>query len=384
MSQTSKPWENNTPGDAGPYSAEQWAYMYRQLFTSVFTAHDSSGVFVISGDGTNSALLVAATSPATNQVKVYPGEALVNGRHYISDAQELLTISSNFSVNDRIDRIVLRQDFTAQTIRLAVSVGTAAASPTPPALTQDRSGIFEISLAQVTVPSGFVSISTVTDERMAVVNLLERGGHGINALSNPFVKGMLLVANSESEFVQTGALDDYLYLVGNTSNNGNASVISQRPHQLRGPNSSTWALTRPANSTSGTLIPFETAEYVNPDGYITSLASNLFTLEEGSYIVNAAIGVGNEQGQAHTVEAWIADDSAPTVQLVKSIRPQIPAFVSSGAPVIPAMIVDGLLESDGVQQFGVRFRSFSAGGAAFLSLDGSDEYQYIVSFRRIK
>lgn len=385
MVQSSKPWEDNTPGDSGPYSAAQWARMYRVLFSSPQVTNDSFGVFATSGNGTDSPLQVAVTSPATNQVRVYTGEALVNGRHYISDAVELLTIGANGSLNARIDRIILRQDFTAQTVRLAVLPGSPAAVPVAPSLTQDPEGIFEISLAQVAVPSGFSTISTgITDEREALVSLLGRGGHGINVLSTPFAKGMLLVANSDVELVQTEVLDDYLYLVGNSANAGNASLISQRPHQLRGPNTSSWSLTRPANSTTGTLIPFETAEYVNPDGYITSLSSSLFRLEAGSYIVNAAIGIGNEHGNAHTAEAWIADSAAPTVQLVKSIRPQIPAFVGSGAPVIPAMIVDGLLESDGVQQFGVRFRSFSATGAANLSLDGSDEYQYIVSFRRIR
>lgn len=388
MVQSSKPWNDNSPGDAGPYSAQLWAYMYRAFFANVFTANDDRGVLPLSGNGTNSPLLVAVTSPATNQVRVYPGEAFVNGRHYISDAQENLTIAANGSPNPRIDRIVLRQDFSAQTIRLVVLQGVAGVIPVAPSLTQDREGTFEIPLAQVAVPSGFSVISTgITDERVsAVVFPTQHGGTSLSSFDSAFTEGQILVASAADNMVLVPPMTDYSIFGGDSSQPGNINVVSQRPHQLRGPQTSTWALTRPANTTSGTLIPFTTAKYLNPDGYITSLAANLFTLEAGSYIVTGAINIGNEAaGTNFNCDAWIADNSAPTVRLVQTPQCIAATFGSvAGAGGGTLVFPESLLDSDGVQQFGVRFRSFSAGGASNLSLDGNEEFQYIISFRKIK
>lgn len=73
--------------------------------------------------------------------------------------------------NPRIDRVIIRLDWTANTIQLAVLRGTPATSPTAPALTQNSSR-WEISLAQILVGANVSTIvaGNVTDERNYVKN----------------------------------------------------------------------------------------------------------------------------------------------------------------------------------------------------------------------
>ena len=100
------------------------------------------------------------------QVKVRTGKAFIKGHYFKSDAEETLAISSNSSGNPRIDRVVLRADFTANTIDFAVLTGTPAGSPKEPTLTQS-STTWEVSLAKVAVANGAATITAgnVTDER---------------------------------------------------------------------------------------------------------------------------------------------------------------------------------------------------------------------------
>lgn len=100
------------------------------------------------------------------QVKAKSGAVWIKGHYYKSDAEETLAIGSTDATNPRIDRVIIRLDWTENTIQLAVLQGTAATSPTAPALTQNTSR-WEIALAQVTVNAGATTItaSDVTDER---------------------------------------------------------------------------------------------------------------------------------------------------------------------------------------------------------------------------
>lgn len=158
MTQLSLPWDSTSPGDAGAYSSAQWAQGWRYLMG--LAAHRANvGVMLGSGDSGVEGLHVQATSPASANIEVTTGSALVNGRLYINDATETLTVGANGSGNPRIDTVVLQADFTAQTVRLILKAGATAVSPTPPALTQTANVLWEIPLADVAVASGFVSIA---------------------------------------------------------------------------------------------------------------------------------------------------------------------------------------------------------------------------------
>lgn len=159
MTQSSSPWDGLLVGDAAdaPYSATEWA-SYWNLTHGVGSRFPNYGVLKGSGSGNFQPLEVHATTPATTNVTVEIGAALVNGRLYRSTAAEAMTVQPNASGNDRIDTVIVRADFTAQTIRLVVKQGTPAASPVRPTLQQDAS-VWEIPLADIDVANGFATIT---------------------------------------------------------------------------------------------------------------------------------------------------------------------------------------------------------------------------------
>lgn len=230
MTEFSYPWDGESPGDAGPYTSAQWAAAWRALFQGALAGQYNTGVIPRTGDGINAPLKVDVTSPATNQVRVYTGSALVAGRFYNSDAIELVTIAANSDPNPRIDRIVLRTIFADQTIRIVRLQGTPAASPSAPTLTQNNV-IFDIPLAQVAVPSGFLTISTgVTDERTYPVTPTSQGGTGISSLLNPFVKGdLLLGASAELLSILAIGATDGMRLAVDSSQTLGLKWVNSRP-----------------------------------------------------------------------------------------------------------------------------------------------------------
>ena len=112
----------------------------------------------VTADGTSMALSIAA------------GWAFIDGKYYHNNS-----VYSNFTVptaptgeRSRIDRIVLRKDesTSVRDIKLVYLTGTAATTPTAPALT--RSGdIYELAIADITVNAGVTSISqsNIADQR---------------------------------------------------------------------------------------------------------------------------------------------------------------------------------------------------------------------------
>ena len=125
-------------------------------FNRYFDAIYRSGVSVDS-----SGAMTLKVTGGTGAVSVAVGFAIVQGYYFYNPTAQSLTVSAPAS-NSRIDRVVVRLDKAAKTVALAVRAGTAAASPSAPAL--QRSGdIYELSLAQVRVTSA--GAITVTDER---------------------------------------------------------------------------------------------------------------------------------------------------------------------------------------------------------------------------
>jgi hypothetical protein len=106
-----------------------------------------------------------ATSPAVNTLRVQSGGALVDGKPYYNSANADVTIPSAVGAgNTRIDRVVLRANWTAQTVRLTRIAGTDAVSPSIPAITQNSGTTYDIPLYRVLVDTS--GNCTVTDERI--------------------------------------------------------------------------------------------------------------------------------------------------------------------------------------------------------------------------
>ena len=86
---------------------------------------------------------------------------------YMLKADTTITLDTADGALNRIDRIVLRCDYTNRLIKLAVKKGSYSASPTAPELTRDADA-YELALADVYVSAGVVTITAgkVTDQRL--------------------------------------------------------------------------------------------------------------------------------------------------------------------------------------------------------------------------
>lgn len=159
MTEYGAPWDGISVGDASvaPYSSLEWARIWKMMFGNGL-AFPNYGVFLGSGDGTNAPLQVTQTGVASTNVQVQIGAALVNGRFYENTAVSTIAVTANSSGNARIDTMVLRADYVAQTVRLVIRVGTPAASPVRPTLQQDAS-IWEEPIADIAVANGFITIT---------------------------------------------------------------------------------------------------------------------------------------------------------------------------------------------------------------------------------
>jgi len=199
MTETSFYWNGLVTGDASlaPYSHNVW----NRLWQVMFTRADNEGVL----DGIDNELAVSGTTVA---VSVATGKALVDGSLYQSS--EAVSIAIPTPVTDpRIDRIVVRKDWSTQTIRIARVAGTENASPTAPALTQTDLSIWEIPLAQALITTG--GVITVTDERENARTRLALASAGISVIETFTALG----TETEVDFLNIPSTFQHLIIVGN-------------------------------------------------------------------------------------------------------------------------------------------------------------------------
>lgn len=135
------------------YSAEDWA-AYFALFLS-------NGVFYSGADR------LKVTAYEGMKIKVGKGAGFIAGRMYMLEADTTITLDTADGALNRIDRIVLRCDYTNRRITIAVKKGSYSASPTAQELTRDADA-YELALADVYVAAGVVTITTanITDQRL--------------------------------------------------------------------------------------------------------------------------------------------------------------------------------------------------------------------------
>lgn len=223
MTQASYPWDGISVGDAvnAPYSAREWGHLWA-LLQGAGSLFPNYGILQGTGDGSYDPVQVIASGGSNVDVK--PGAALVNGQIYETDAAVTLTVNANASGNPRIDTVILRADYTAQTIRPVLKQGTAAASPVAPTLTQNAS-IWESPLANIAVANGFASITqaNITDRRRVarhsaagwqpyayplsyIQGVDNSGTEAMNSLAVPFVlSGNMLIESITFEAPETAS-----------------------------------------------------------------------------------------------------------------------------------------------------------------------------------
>ena len=153
MTESSILWENNGTGDgtSSGYSQAKLVEWMRALFTK------SANRGGVSPDYLNELAVSGASSP----VAVASGAAVCYGFVYFSDTSVNVNIPTPSGAT-RIDRVVLRVDWSAQTVRITRVAGSEG-SGTPPALTQSVGTTWDVPLAQVSITTG--GVITVTDER---------------------------------------------------------------------------------------------------------------------------------------------------------------------------------------------------------------------------
>ena len=166
----SLPWSGRLTegavGDAGPYTHLQWQELWGN--GSAYGAQANAGIVPGSYTATTQPaygpLEIRATAPASANVTITPGTAIVQGIKYTLDTATDVTVPANASGNPRIDAIVLRADYAGQTVRPYYLTGVAAASPVAPTLTRTGApaGFWDVALAYIEVANGFVSIAQVS------------------------------------------------------------------------------------------------------------------------------------------------------------------------------------------------------------------------------
>lgn len=121
----------------------------------------SDGVFA------TPATAMQVTAAGGMAVSVAAGWGFIKCKYINNTAAAQFTLAAADVVLNRIDRVVIRLDKDNRTMSLAIKQGTAASTPTAPALTRQSSGIWELSLAQIYVGAGVTSITqaNITDER---------------------------------------------------------------------------------------------------------------------------------------------------------------------------------------------------------------------------
>jgi len=132
--------------DDTSYDYSDFAEAFEHIYGTSFVIPDGNDLDAASTGAGDASLTIAA------------GFAQCLGYLYENTAAKTITLSAQGGGNNRIDRIVLRRDTIAQTIRLTVIEGTPAVNPSIPALTAN-----DMALYYVYVPDGFGAASTVQD-----------------------------------------------------------------------------------------------------------------------------------------------------------------------------------------------------------------------------
>lgn len=183
MTQTSRFWDGALIGDAGPYSSTEMSKVLGALVGGAHTKPDA-GVLVGSGAAPNLGLHVAATTPNSKAVELWPGAALVHGTYYENDATMTLPLADNGTAFTRIDTIALEKDWATQTVRAVVLQGTPAASPSPVALVQTDGVLWQVPLADVTLAAGFASVGVSVIRLRHVYLPVSDGAYFLDCLNN--------------------------------------------------------------------------------------------------------------------------------------------------------------------------------------------------------
>lgn len=170
MTERSRFWDGLATGDAteAPYDAPTEFAAVMMAMTQAAAITNKGGVWL---DDTND---FSISSTGANNQRIATGRAQVYGSWYESDANVDVTIPTP-AASTRVDRIVLRKSWSAQTVRVTRIAGTEGAGV--PAMTQSAGTTWDVPLYSVSITTG--GAMTVTDNREILNGLY---GAGMRAL----------------------------------------------------------------------------------------------------------------------------------------------------------------------------------------------------------
>ncbi len=150
-------WTTDGTGDGTltGYTQAQWTSLWRMLYLSD-TADE--GVF------NNYLNELAVTNPSGRDLSINTGGAIVYGFPYINSAAVTKTLTHPV-VGTTGWRLVLRADWTAQTVRITL-LESADGTATIPAMTQTANTTWDVPLAEGTITTG--DVIAITDARVFV------------------------------------------------------------------------------------------------------------------------------------------------------------------------------------------------------------------------
>lgn len=154
MAQSSLPWDGEILGDCGPYSADVWDNMMEETLLGGLAA--SEGVI---------ASVASELLPATGgtvSVTVAAGRAIVKGKYHKNTATVTVPIPTPGAGHARIDRVVARSSWAAQTVRITRIPGVDD-SGVPPAIVQSDGVTWDLMICQAAIDDAGNIV--ITDER---------------------------------------------------------------------------------------------------------------------------------------------------------------------------------------------------------------------------
>lgn len=149
MTQYSWFWGGTETGDAGPYTDDDFSDVLSKVFQN-----DRTSQSVLYGIENS----LNITNPSGSTVRVATGWAIVDGKFYRNSANVDFVL--DVPVATRYYTIILKKDFTAQTVRLASLGPDEIDFPIP---TQNDGTVWEVEIARVEITSG--GVVTITDVR---------------------------------------------------------------------------------------------------------------------------------------------------------------------------------------------------------------------------
>ncbi len=201
MTEFSRFWDSSGTGDgdAGGVTEAQWNEGWR-----AFAGQEATNLGAIFPDYLNELAPTGSSTP----VQIAAGAANVYGFIYTNSAAVNVAVGTP-SGDTRIDRIVLRANWSAQTVRITLVAGSEGGAA--PALTQSASTTWDVPICQVSITTG--GAITLTDER-GWLNLVGDGDitlvkMAVNSIdSDQYVDGSIDTAHIAADQITSALIAD--------------------------------------------------------------------------------------------------------------------------------------------------------------------------------